>query len=264
MPLTYSKYLKLDQLLNLQEGKSKGPEHDEMLFIVIHQTFELWFMQILHELDHTKNLFAKNDLNNLSHSMRRVLTILKVLVHQIDILETMTPLQFLSFRNYLESASGFQSYQFRELEFMLGFKNINNIKMFAAGSVEREKLEKRFKEMSLWDYFIVHLNKQGYEIPSYYLNRDFTSPVEPNNEIQAILHKIYKSDPKISQFCEMLVDLDEGIQEWRYRHVKMVERTIGYKKGTGQSAGVEYLKKTLFKPLFPDLWEVRTSFEYEL
>ena len=260
MPLTYHSYLKIEELLSLQEFRSPE-EHDEMLFIVIHQAYELWFKQILHELDHISRIMEQQqDIQNAFHSMKRVLTIMKVLVHQVDILETMTPLEFLSFRDYLESASGFQSYQWRELEFKLGLKSEIHLLRFPEGSDIRRKMKERYDAPSLWHKFMVFLKLTGYNIPAEVLNREASLSTERSEAVQVVLLNIYKNDAVLAGFCELLVDLDEGIQEWRYRHVKMVERTIGFKTGTGGSAGVEYLKKSLFHPLFPDLWEIRSSF----
>jgi tryptophan 2,3-dioxygenase len=261
MELTYTKYLKIEELLSLQERKSNPEEHDEMLFIVIHQTYELWFKQILFELDLLKVNLKHNKLEQSQKTLKRVNTILKVLVHQIDILETMDPLEFLSFRNYLESASGFQSFQFRELEFLLGQKRKNILDSFKNNQFAYEKLTKRFDESSLWDDFLTFLSKNNYQIPEILLKRDFSQMYEPNDEIQMILVDIYHNKKAIAGFCELLVDLDEGLQEWRYRHVKMVERTIGSKTGSGGSTGADYLKSTLFKPVFPDLWITRSRFE---
>jgi tryptophan 2,3-dioxygenase len=240
--ITYGTYLAVDELLSLQRPRSDGPEHDELLFIVIHQVYELWFKQILHEIDHVMALLEAREPHRAQHSLKRVLTILKVLVAQLDILETMTPLAFQSFRARLEAASGFQSDQFRQLEFVLGQKSATAIERFAEGSRARKALEARFAQPTLWDAFHDYLVREGYELAN----------------IQDTLIKIYRTDPKNAEICERLVDLDEGIQEWRYRHVKMVERTIGAKPGTGGSAGAEYLRTTLMKPLFPDLWEIRS------
>ncbi|MFT3883727.1 MAG: tryptophan 2,3-dioxygenase family protein [Gemmatales bacterium] len=254
---TYANYLKLDRLLELQEP---GREHDEMLFIVIHQVYELWFKEILHELDYLKNLLAADELPRAGHAMKRVLTILKVLVAQVDILETMTPLEFLSFRERLESGSGFQSAQFRELEFLLGNKRVQALENYPSDSAERSRLEKRFHAPSLWDWFIGYLARRGFAVPDDALHRDVTQPISPSPALQQVLISIYRHDPALAEFCERLIDLDEGVQEWRYRHVKMVERTIGTKRGTGGSMGAEYLRTTLLKPAFPDLWAVRTEF----
>ncbi len=260
MDLTYSNYLKIDGLKNLQVLKSNPPEHDEMLFIIIHQAYELWFKQILHETDELSNRLNKNRISDAQKTLKRINTILKVLVHQVDILETLTPLEFLTFRNYLDSASGFQSTQFRELEFALGLKDAVALNRTNAESGEREILEMRYKSPTLWDVFMIYLKNNSYEIPNSILVRDFTKKIEPNSEVQAILIDIYKNSPVIAQFCELLLDFDEGLQEWRYRHVQMVQRTIGAKMGTGGSAGVDYLKQTLFRQSFPDLWIIRAEF----
>ena len=259
MPLTYSNYLKLDEVLSAQEPLSEGPEHDEMLFIIIHQVYELWFKQIMHEVDYLAELLLKQDTPRALHTLRRVLTILKINVAQLDILETMTPLEFLSFRDRLESASGFQSYQFRELEFALGYKHRDALVHYPEGTDARQRLEKRYHEPCLWDAFLNYLSLSGYAVPQALLERDITRPVEPSPELQTVLVEVYRHDKRIIRVCERLVDLDEGLQEWRYRHVKMVERTIGAKRGSGGSAGVGYLNTTLSKPVFPDLWAIRTE-----
>ena len=256
--VTYSSYLHVDELLDLQKPRSEGPEHDELLFIVIHQVYELWFKEILHEVDRASRLLAADDSHRAQHTLKRILTILKVLVAQLDILETMTPLEFLSFRERLEAASGFQSDQFRQLEFALGRKSRQAIERFAAGSRARRALEERYAGPALWDAFLQYLAREGYPVPAAALQRDVTAAVEPSDTIQQILIDIYRRDPKNSEICERLVDLDEGIQEWRYRHVKMVERTIGAKTGTGGSSGSMYLRSTIGAPLFPDLWEIRS------
>ncbi len=256
--VTYSSYLHVDELLDLQRPRSDGPEHDELLFIVIHQVYELWFKEILHEIDRVTALLEARDPHRAQHTLKRVLTILKVLVAQLDILETMTPLEFLSFRERLEAASGFQSDQFRQLEFALGRKSQEAIERFAVGTRARQALAQRFSESTLWDAFLGYLSREGYAVPAAALARDVTTAVEPSPELQQILIEVYRNDPKNSEICERLVDLDEGVQEWRYRHVKMVERTIGVKMGTGKSAGAAYLRTTIGAPLFPDLWEIRS------
>ncbi len=259
MPLTYSDYLRLDQLLTLQRPLSEGPEHDEMLFIIIHQVYELWFKEVLHELDFLSRCLEDGDRPHALHTLRRVLTILKLLVNQIDVLETMTPLEFLTFRHRLESASGFESFQFRELEFCLGLKRRSALVHYPEGSEPHQRLEERYSRPTIWDAFLRFLDQAGYPVPESHLGRDVTRPVEPSPEIQALLIDVYRRDPDVVRVSERLVDLDEGFQEWRYRHVKMVERTIGNKKGTGGSAGVRYLASTLNRPFFPDLWAIRTE-----
>ena len=254
--VTYSSYLKIDELLALQQPRSEG-EHDELLFIVIHQVYELWFKELLHELDRVAALLTADDTSRAQHTLKRVLTILKVMVAQLDILETMTPLEFLSFRARLQAASGFQSDQFRQIEFMLGAKNASAIERFPEGSRAREALAKRHAAPTVWDAFLHYLSREGYAVPGADLARDVTAPIEPSTAIQQILIDVYRKDPQNAELCERLVDLDEGLQEWRYRHVKMVERTIGVKPGTGGSAGAEYLRTTLLRQAFPDLWAIR-------
>lgn len=255
---TYESYLALDELLSLQRPRSEGPEHDEILFIVIHQVYELWFKELLHEIGFVKELLSGDDLYRAQHTLKRILTILKVLVGQLDVLETMTPLEFLAFRDRLEKASGFQSDQFRALEFELGKKDRSVIERFPPGSRAREQLESRWARPTVWDAFLRYLDREGYPVPEAELDRDVTAPIEPSDAIQDILIDVYRNDAKNAQLCERLVDLDEGMQEWRYRHVKMVQRTIGGRPGTGGSAGVDYLEGTLSRPAFPDLWEIRT------
>jgi tryptophan 2,3-dioxygenase len=259
MAVTYSSYLKLDELLSLQRPVSEGPEHDETLFIVIHQVYELWFKELLHEIDYLKLLLERRDTPRALHTLKRVLTILKVVVAQIDVLETMTPLEFLTFRERLESGSGFQSFQFRELEFVLGMKNTSALDRYPKDSDSRRRLERRLSEPTLWDAFLRFLSGSGLKVPPALLNRDVTVSVAPSTELQPLLIDVYRRDPTVASLCERLVDLDEGFQEWRYRHVKMVQRTIGTKHGTGGSAGAEYLMTTLNRPYFPDLWAIRTD-----
>lgn len=258
MSLTYASYLKLEELLACQRPKSEGPEHDEMLFIVIHQVYELWFKQLLHELDHLGRRLDADDLPSVYGTLKRILTILKVQVAQIDILETMTPISFLSFRSRLEAASGFQSPQFRELEFVLGRRN-RKLLVHHEGSPALPRLERRLAEPSIWDHFVRFLDRHGFAVPKPLLHRDLEESNPESADLHPTLVEIYRGHPHLAQVCERLVDLDEGIQEWRYRHVKMVERTIGGKRGTGGSAGAAYLRSTLSEPLFPDLWAIRTE-----
>jgi tryptophan 2,3-dioxygenase len=261
--LTYSGYLKLDQLLSLQQERSAEPdgeaEHDEMLFIVIHQVYELWFKQLLHELDYTIRLLGERDLPRALHTLKRILTILKVQVGQLDILETMRPVDFLAFRTRLEEASGLQSFQFRELEFLLGGKRADVLARYPGESEALVRLQTRWEAPTLWDAFIRFLSEEGYEIPADQMERDVTLPLEPSEGVQAALVQVYRADSNVVPLCERLVDLDEGLQEWRYRHVKMVERTIGGKQGTGGTTGVSYLRSSLGHALFPDLWTIRTQ-----
>ena len=266
MSVTYSSYLKIDELLSLQQplsGTAKGAaEHDETLFIVIHQVYELWFKQILHELDRLVRLLQQTGTDTTPDALltlRRILTILKTMVAQIDVLETMTPVEFLSFRDRLESASGFQSPQFRELEFLLGLRRRHMLAPHEGNTKAIERLERRLAEPSLYQVLLGYLRRSGYdEIPETATVAADEVPEGP--EIRAALIRIYHNDDhRLTQLCERLVDFDEGLQEWRYRHVKMVERTIGAKRGTGGSAGTEYLRRTLFTSVFPDLWNIRSE-----
>ena len=257
--ITYQSYLKIDDLLSLQQPRSIGPEHDETLFIIIHQVYELWFKELLHELDRVIQLLEADESPRSQHTLKRILTILKVMVAQLDILETMTPLEFRSFRDRLDAASGFQSDQFRQIEFVLGLKSEQVLRRLPAGSRALAALERRYRAPTLWDGFLRYLSREHYEVPESSLARDLTAPIEPAPAIQQILVQLYRRDAKNAELCERLVDLDEGIQEWRYRHLKMVERTIGTRRGTGGSTGAAYLSETVGRPLFPDLWAIRAD-----
>ncbi len=257
-PLTYISYLKLDELFRLQQPRSAGPEHDEMLFIVIHQVYELWFHQVLHELRFLRARLLGGASAGALAALRRILTILKTLVAQVDVIETMTPVSFNSFRARLDAASGFQSLQFRELEFVLGHRRAALAEQYPADSEARSRLEAELAQPALFDAFLEYLGKTGYGIPASAKRDDFRAPRPPSLEVQDVLLEVYRDNEFPAQICERLVDLDEGLQEWRYRHVKMVERTIGSKPGTGGSSGVGYLRDTLFRPLFPDLWDIRS------
>lgn len=259
--LTYSDYLAIDDLLDLQAPRSQPEEHDEMLFIIIHQTYELWFKQLRHELGFLSQRMNTDQLHPSFHTLKRILKIMKTLVSQVDILETMTPLEFDSFRDRLDSASGFQSYQFRTIEFLLGHKRPEPLTHQTAGSPGHRMLEAAYHTPSLWQDVLHLLSRQGYDIPQAALDRPVTEPTEPDDQVQSQLRTLYQQDPTLTMLCELLVDLDEGLQEWRYRHVKMVQRTIGSKMGSGGSSGAEYLIKTLFKPAFPDLWAIRSQIE---
>jgi tryptophan 2,3-dioxygenase len=254
--LTYSSYLHLDGLLELQQPRSTPPEHDEMLFIVIHQVFELWFKEMLHEIEKVQDDFTRGDTFAAIHTFKRLRTIMKTLVGQLDILETMTPMSFSAFRDRLDTASGFQSFQFRELEFALGLKRAEMLR-FAANPRARAILEKRLGARSLTDHFYDFLEHHGVTIPDELRAGPPTASRPPHEAIQEGLLHLYKTRPELAILFESMTDLDEGFQEWKYRHVKLVERTIGNKKGTGGSLGVEFLKQSLFKPVFPDLWAIR-------
>jgi tryptophan 2,3-dioxygenase len=269
--VTYTSYLKVDELLALQEPLSEGPEHDELLFITIHQVYELWFKQILHECSALQVALESGNTHRSLALLGRVRTIMKTCVAQLDILETMTPLQFNSFRGRLSSASGFQSAQFRELEAVLGRRDQagsdatpgTGMAMAAhlvPGSSARNRVEDAMKRPSLYDSALRFFASRGHNIPEAVLTRDVTVGYEPNELVQDALLEAHRNDPEANMVGEALVDLDEGLQEWRYRHVKMVERTIGAKMGSGGSSGAGYLASTLFRPVFQDLWAIRSRF----
>lgn len=256
-PLTYASYLDLEKLLTLQNPRSTPAEHDEMLFIIIHQTYELWFKQLLHELEKIKCDFSSGDLFATIHSFKRTRTIMKTLVSQLDILETMTPSSFSSFRDRLETASGFQSVQFREMEFLLGYKRKSALAHVKPDFPGSDRLHRRLGERTVIDHFYDFLATRGAQIPADLKNRNPTQSNEADERVQAEILKLYKSSPEVSILFELMTDFDEGLQEWRYRHIKLVERTIGAKRGTGGSPGVPFLKESLFKPIFHDLWAIR-------
>ncbi len=256
-PLTYASYLDLEELLTLQKPRSSPAEHDETLFIIIHQTYELWFKQLLHEFEKIKRDFSAGDLFGAIHSFKRVRTIMKVLVAQVDILETMTPSSFSSFRDRLETASGFQSVQFREIEFVLGYKRASTLAYVKPDFPGYDRLQQLLNGRTVIDYFYDFLATRGAQIPDELKKRDLTQPNGPNEKVQEEILRLYKSAPECSILFELMTDFDEGLQEWRYRHIKLVERTIGAKKGTGGSPGVPFLKESLFKPIFHDLWAIR-------
>jgi tryptophan 2,3-dioxygenase len=255
--LTYGSYLRVDELLALQTPKSDPLEHDEELFIIIHQVYELWFKLLLHELDKACADLSANRLHEVLHTLKRVRMVLKTIVGQIDILETMTPTSFASFRSRLESASGFQSAQFRELEFALGLKREAMLKHHEPNSAAFARLRRRFEAPSIHWHFYDFLEFNDVPIPADLRARPHTEPTAPSPTLQEELIKAYHEQPDVRSLLELLTDVDEGLQEWRYRHVKMVERTIGHKTGTGGSPGAAYLRETVFRSFFPDLWEIR-------
>jgi tryptophan 2,3-dioxygenase len=253
--LTYGTYLHVDELLALQRPRSDPPEHDEMLFIVVHQAYELWFKLLIHELEKIRDDFCSGRLYPAISTLKRARTIMKVMVEQVDIVETLTPMSFASFRDRLDKASGFQSMQFRELEFLLGYKRPEMLKYQPAGTPGFARLEARLREPSVVNAFYTFLKQYGVAIPPEL--EEPTLPAAPNDEVaEGVLH-LYKTQPNMEILFELMTDFDEGFQEWRYRHIKLVERSIGSTRGTGGSLGVEFLKKSLFAPIFPDLWTIR-------
>ncbi len=231
--LTYTSYLALEEILGAQRPRSD--EHDEILFIVVHQVYELWFKQLIHELRYLQRMLEEGNDARAFSTFKRLLTILKLVVAQLDVIETMTPVQFLTFRERLESASGFQSGQFRELEAILGRRDAGVLTAYHEGSVDYERVKAAMARPSVYDSFLRYLAEKGYPVPADDLKRDVTQPVQESEGVQAALLQAYRDDAVPAQVAERLVDFDEGFMEWRYHHVKMVERTIGSRPGTGGS-----------------------------
>jgi tryptophan 2,3-dioxygenase len=262
--LTYNGYLKVQELKQLQICQSDPAHHDEPLFIIIHQTYELWFKLILHEIDEVFAKLAENRVRRATFYMRRVVAIMKLLVQQIHILETMTPRDFLGFRYNLSPASGFGSSQFREIEFASGAKHLALLEHFRDDPVAYAILKRRYDEPSIGEAFYALLRRQGFVLPE-------GKPGMPESELTQLqdqrireLLKLYIDEDNhgdLHDLAESLVDLDEQIFLWRANHVTVVERMIGFKRGTGGSEGVGYLQSTLTKRCFPDLWKLRTFLE---
>jgi tryptophan 2,3-dioxygenase len=247
-PLSYNKYLKVPELLRLQETLSDPESHDELLFIIIHQTYELWFKQILHEIDATIKWMDEGRSFRANHSLRAVIGIEKVLVTQIHLLETMAQIGFLEFRDKLNPASGFQSMQFRELEFVSGQKDEKILGSFKTDEYAYKKLTERYANPSLADAFWAMLGRNGFAVETH---EEKVSAI-----VEILTHPEKYPDFFIMQ--DLLIEHDENIALWRSHHVLMVERMLGMKPGTGGSAGVGYLATTLTKKFFPELWEART------
>lgn len=254
--LTYSEYLQLHKILGAQRLRST--EHSEMLFIVSHQVYELWFKQTICELELLQSQLEAGDTSRALRSLRRILAIFRVMLAQLEVLESMTPMQFNNFRDLLEASSGFESAQFREIEAILGRRDVQVITRYPEGSPERSRLAAAMSRPCLFDSFVRYLETQGCVVPAEIRDREVDAPVSPCVDLQKMLVKLYVADLEPVGVCECLVDLDEAMQEWRYRHVKMVERIIGAKRGSSGSAGAAYLKTTLDRPAFPDLWGMRT------
>jgi tryptophan 2,3-dioxygenase len=247
--LSYGSYLRLDDLLAAQSPLTGSD--DELLFVIIHQVYELWFKQILHETELLQRRLESGDGPRALPTARRIAKILKTVVGQMDILETMTPQQFASFRPELGSSSGFQSTQFRHIEAVLGRRD------FSAAVVD-PALGEIMARRPVFASLLRYLHVLGWEVPAEVLDRDPRQPWQPDEAVDALLARVYAESATPAEVCESLVDIDEGVQEWRYRHVKMVERIIGAKTGTGGSSGADYLRSTLFRPAFPDLWAIRS------
>lgn len=248
MALSYGSYLKINELLELQQPLSKPPQHDEMLFIIIHQVYELWFKQLVHEIDATMAALDRDDLLRVAKNFRRIHTIQRLLEQQVDILETMAPQEFNLFRDHLNPASGFQSVQFRELEFACGIRRTDVLQWVELDEAQRKRLDRRSNEPSIYDRVKGLLNRRGFAVAS-------------SKDLIESYRRIYSNEAEyydLFLLLEDLIEFDERFLLWRGRHIRMVERMIGQKIGTGGSSGAQYLEKTLSQRFFPELWEVRT------
>src|SRR5262252_8881861 len=260
-PLSYNKYLRVPDLIGLQQCLSQPEQHDELLFIVIHQAYELWFKVILQEIDAALRLIADDRSVAAERALRRVVEIEKLLIDQIHIIETMTPIDFLKFRDQLNPASGFQSMQFREIEFSSGLKDENILREFAKDEYARRRLQARMQQPSLAEAFFALLRRSGFDTPSPDAPRDAGERRSNYGKRTRAIIEVLTHPEKLSkeyQLAEVLLEHDEYFSLWRSHHIKMVERMVGTKRGTGGSEGVGYLKTTLDKKFFPELWEART------
>ena len=265
-PLTYGTYLRVPQLLELQKSLSSPAHHDEALFIIIHQVYELWFKLVLHEVDSAAEEIEQDHVYEGTRLLRRVVEIQRLLIQQVRILETMRPQDFLGFRYHLNPASGFQSIQFREVEFLLGLKNAGVLDHLVCEPAERQRLEARLAAPSVSDVFDALLVRRGLGRPGAPSHAAVSGVSKEEDWRVDALVRIY-DDPEghadLLALCEVLIEIDECLSLWRAHHVQMVERMIGSLRGTGGSAGVGYLQSTLPKRAFPDLWRVRTRLGQE-
>ena len=260
-PLSYNKYLRVQDLINLQGCLSEPVHHDELLFITVHQAYELWFKQILHELDAANLLLEEDRVPAATRAVKRIVDIEKLLVDQIHILESMTPISFLAFRDQLNPASGFQSMQFREIELSSGLKDKDIVREFATDEFAHPRLQKRLESPSLADSFFRLLQRRGLKAPLSSTDDDATEQKKTYGErTRAVLEILTHFEERYEEFqlAEALLEHDEYFSIWRSHHIKMVERMVGAKRGTGGSEGIGYLKTTLDKKFFPELWEART------
>jgi tryptophan 2,3-dioxygenase len=261
--LTYGGYLKVGELISLQQLLSDPRQHDEMLFIVIHQVYELWFKELLHELDAIIERLDGDEPLAAHRLVRRCIEIERVLVYQIAVLETMMPTDFLAFRDHLMPASGFQSFQFRELEYVSGLKDARFLKNYLEGSEERAILEARLAQPTLPDAFYGLLKRRGFDLPDASAApgvEDETSEAIRQRRISELVRVYQDAEKHYALFllAESLIEYDEMFSMWRLRHINMVERMIGSKTGTGGSEGAAYLRKTVDRKFFPELWELRS------
>ena len=259
--MTYSGYLRLDKVLDAQQPLSSPPHHDETLFIIQHQTTELWFKLIIHELRAALDMIAGGELEASFKTLARIKHILHVLLEQWSVLATLTPSEYTQFRSVLGSSSGFQSIQYRLVEFMLGNKDAKMIEVHRHDPEAVTKLTAALEAPSVYDAFLSHLAKRGLPVPQEVLDRDLRTHHESHPGVLEVFRLIY-SDPKTHwdayEMCEKLVDVEEQISLWRFRHMRVVERVIGFKTGTGGSSGVPFLRKMIDHRFFPELWAVRT------
>ena len=257
---TYAGYLQLDRLLEAQHPRSA--EHDELLFIIQHQTSELWMKLMLHELDRALAYVKADQLEPCFKIFARVAHIQRMLFEQWAVLETMTPTEYLAFRDALGRSSGFQSFQYRGLEFMLGNKDANTLLPHRDDPATHAWLQQRLEQPSLYDEFLRLLARKGHPIPADRLERDFTRPYEKSAQVMAVFKTVYDAPVQhwaAYEMAEKLVDTEERFHLWRFRHMKTVHRIIGHKQGTGGSSGVTFLQKALEQTFFPELWDVRTE-----
>ena len=258
--LSYGEYLHLEKVLDAQRPLSY--EHDEMMFIIVHQSSELWMRLMLHELHAALECIRRDELDPTFKMFARVSRVQTQLLSTWDVLSTMTPFEYSAFRNALGRSSGFQSYQYRMLEFLLGNKNAALIAVHKRDPQAYESLERALDAPSLYDEALRLLSRRGYGIPDDYLSRDFRQPYQPSKEVAGAWLGVYHNAEKdwdLYELAERLVDLDHNFQLWRCHHLKTVERIIGYKPGTGGTGGVSYLAKALELKFFPELWQIRTS-----
>jgi tryptophan 2,3-dioxygenase len=258
--LSYGDYLQLERLLGAQKPLSY--EHDEMLFIIVHQASELWMRLFRHELDGVLACVQKDDLDPSFKMLSRIALVQEQLLNTWEVLSTMTPFDYSAFRNVLGRSSGFQSFQYRMLEFMLGNKNADVVRVHARDAAAHERLARALRAPSLYDEVLRLLSRRGYGIPPELLDRDFTQPYQTNKQVAGAWLGVYHNSQKdwdLYELAERLVDLDHKFQLWRFHHLKTVERIIGYKQGTGGTGGVSYLAKALDLKFFPELWQIRTS-----
>ena len=258
--MSYADYLRLDLLLAAQQPQSDPPQHDELLFIVQHQTAELWLKLLVHELRSARALLAADELAPALKRMARVKHVQHVLTDQWSVLATMTPSEYALIRPFLATSSGFQSAQYREVEFLLGNKNADMVRVFAHDPAAQAELEQLLQEPSMYDEFLRYLSRRGYDVPASLLDRDWSLPYRSSPELVDTFAAVYAAPEEhwgVYETCEELVDLEDNFQEWRFRHLQVVQRTIGHKTGTGGSSGVDFLRRALDLTFFPELYEVR-------